>query len=485
MDKKIKFLSDFKPYHDRHVQVMRMVMPGMDDYIKTAESFLRKAVKCCDFCMCMPIEYFEKALKENEIKEMFETGHGATIGGKSTRREAMQQLYSLDSTRYSIKEMPKYGLLVGKNRCADLINDPDVFYHYGAVMITFKKERVIHRTTLTVGSSLQFKESLLKTPTFADDPKFISIKGWPKSPALTHDRVFNGLSFFAQHLVGQKKLSPDLPNKMAELSEWFPGFENFEIQIFGKLTFSDDVEKIEYLPFSEDDEKRIQRLKPRMAKYGFDCRYVFEPEEHAPFEKTATLTSEFGAEVEYGWFEKDSDIFFVLKTGNNGSLRGYMDKYMRIAANTSEKFGVNAIIANNPENPDDNYSRSKMDIDLKFVSKIAAERNIKNYKVYYMGYSNSAQVAACNAHNYPEISRLLLLNTVCHNEDKIFEGFNKFHGEKLFVVHGTEDDFLPTIQSIAVNSSFKNIKFTPIEDADHQFIGMMDEFIGVSEIMFE
>ena len=272
---------------------------------------------------------------------------------------------------------------------------------------------------------------------------------------------------------------------MAELSEWFPGFENFEIQIFGKLTFSDDVEKIEYLPFSEDDEKRIQRLKPRMAKYGFDCRYVFEPEEYTPFEKTATLTSEFGAEVEYGWFEKDSDIFFVLKTGNNGSLRGYMDKYMRIAANTSEKFGVNAIIANNPENPDDNYSRSKMDIDLKFASKIAAERNIKNYKVYYMGYSNSAQVAACNAHNYPEISRLLLLNTVCHNEDKIFEGFNKFNGEKLFVVHGTEDDFLPTIQSIAVNSSYKNIKFTPIEDADHQFIGMMDEFIGVSEIMFE
>ena len=124
MDKKIKFLSDFKPYHDRHVQIMRMVMPGMDDYIKAAESFLRKAVKCCDFCMCMPIEYFEKALKENEIKEMFETGHGATIGGKSTRREAMQQLYSLDSTRYPIKEMPKYGLLVGKNRCADLINDP-------------------------------------------------------------------------------------------------------------------------------------------------------------------------------------------------------------------------------------------------------------------------------------------------------------------------------------------------------------------------
>lgn len=480
-----KFLSDFKSIHDRYYQAFSIVMHEMRPEIETAESFLRKAVKSCDFCMCMPVDCFKQALKDNEIKEMSETGHGSTNGGIKVRRQAMRQLYSLDSTKYSLKDMPKYGLLVSKNRCGDLVQDPDVFYHYGVVMITFKKERIINRTTMTVGSSLQFDESILKTPTFVSDPKFICIKGMPKVENGARQRYFFGLKYFADHLIAVKKLSPDLPNRMADLAEGMPGFENFEIQIFGRLTFSDDVERIEYMTLSGNEKERLQRLQPLMDKYGLKCKFVFDRDKTKPFDKICTMKSDFGAEVSYGIFERDSDVFFILKTGNNGSLNGYMDKYLRIAANTAEKFGVNAIIATNPENHDDNYSKSKIDVDLQFVRRIASERNITNYKVYYMGYSNSARVAVCYAADYPKITRVLALNTMADNEDGMLEGINGFKGEKFILVHGTEDMYLPNIQALAMAADNNDVvKFVPVPDADHQFIGMLDEFMRINEMMF-
>lgn len=275
MPDSIKFLDDFKKIHDSRNAFCRLFSRGNEQRIETAEKFLKQVVDTCEFCLCMPFDGLEKALADDEIKEMSETGTGATNGGIEVRREAMQNLYGLDSTKYTSKEMPKYGLLVGPEQDKDLIKDPDVFYHYGQVMITFRKENIIDRTTLTVGSSLNFTESLLKTPTFVSDPKFICIKGMPKRPELGRKGFFMGLNFMVDFLIGEKKLDPNYPNSMAILADDMLGFEDFEIQIFGKLTFSEDVKSIKYFVATGNEEEDVKRITPLLNKYNLTCEELF------------------------------------------------------------------------------------------------------------------------------------------------------------------------------------------------------------------
>lgn len=275
-NKKIEFLSDFREQHDKRVNFCRMLcnmtIPKFEEKRVIAENFLKKLVDSCDFCMCMPPKNFEQALKDDEIKEIFEIGQGATVGGIKTRRAAIKQLYGLDSEKYPVKEMPKYGILVGAQKQKDLLRDPDIFYHYGIVMLTFKKERLLNRTTMTVGASLQFVESLLKTPTFVTDPKFVCIKGVPKDQEMLKKGFFMGINFFVDKLLGEDQLSVDMPNRMSEFANEVPGFENFELQYFGKMTISEDVKEVCYMPLGSREEEEIAKLKPLLDKYGLECK---------------------------------------------------------------------------------------------------------------------------------------------------------------------------------------------------------------------
>ena len=272
MSNNIQFLEDFRQIHDMRNSVSRILYQKEAMRIEKAERYLKKVVETCEFCMCMSFESLEKALSDNEIKEMSETGTGATIGGIEVRRKAIFDLYNLDSTKYSAKEQPKYGFLVGPDRQRDLYKDPDAFYHYGQVLVTFRKENMIERTTMTVGSSLNFNESALKTPTFVNDPKFICIKGLPKKPELHGKPYFMGLNFFTDYLIGEKELNPEYPNSMAMLSNDELGFENFELQFFGKITFSEDVKDLHYIEIGGNSAEHLEKIGPLLKKYNLSCK---------------------------------------------------------------------------------------------------------------------------------------------------------------------------------------------------------------------
>ena len=86
------------------------------------------------------------------------------------------------------------------------------------------------RTTLTVGSSFDFRESILKSPVPVTDPKALCIKGFPTNPALAPPRWFNGMLFF-DDLITQGRISPDVPNCLSMAADDMMGFENFELHV--------------------------------------------------------------------------------------------------------------------------------------------------------------------------------------------------------------------------------------------------------------
>ena len=61
------------------------------------------------------------------------------------------------------------------------------------------------------------------------------------------------------------------------------------------------------------------------------------------------FTKEFKdiATIEYGAIKGNNTVVFI-KVGQDGSINGYEDKYLKIATNLNKKYGYTVIVASNP-----------------------------------------------------------------------------------------------------------------------------------------
>lgn len=237
------------------------------ELVQKVNGFLRELIQKNDFSMCVPSKYLPDIIKDNEIKSMVQTGHGTSNGGVGVRKEWMKRVFGCMPEK--AEEFPKFGLLTSKNLMRDLGYDPDPFYHYGSILLTFKKENIMNRTFMTVGSSFDIEESWLKSPVPVTSPDLICIKGYPHAmmPVPPNKRYFIGALFFYD-MIMRNKINTDLPNHLCSASENMLGFEDYELQIFGKLTFSEDVESVHYFTLDEKDEEIVKQVAPELARLG-------------------------------------------------------------------------------------------------------------------------------------------------------------------------------------------------------------------------
>ena len=174
--------------------------------------------------------------------------------------------------------------------------------------------------------------------------------------------------------------------------------------------------------------------------------------------------------IEYGIVEGNNTIVFI-KAGQNGSLYGYQNKYVRMANNLNKKYGCSVICSSNPfdgENPLDNA----MEVIEEYAKKF------DDYKIYYLGYSNGALIGAWYGINYPKIKRMALVNgplMYCFHKTK--EGALSFKGESINFIYGEYD------QSIEYTVLLKEIENEKIKvfiekGQDHHF-SKSDEAIEI------
>ena len=177
-----------------------------------------------------------------------------------------------------------------------------------------------------------------------------------------------------------------------------------------------------------------------------------------------TLHKEFNKTIiDYGIVKGNETIIFI-KTGQNGSIYGYNNKYLNIAKSLNNKYGYTIICSSNPfegNNPLDNA--------MEVIENYCYKNNIIDYKIYYMGHSNGGIIGIWYGVNYPKIKRMLLINTpLTYNFHKTKEGINKFKGESLIMVYGDQDQSYKYTELL---SSLKtsNFKIKIIKNQDHHF----------------
>ena len=186
------------------------------------------------------------------------------------------------------------------------------------------------------------------------------------------------------------------------------------------------------------------------------------------FDKIVKSNLEDITVIEYGIIEGNNTIVFI-KSGQNGSIYGYNNKYIKMAKRLNKKYKCTVICSSNPfdgNNPLDNA----FTVIEKYTSKF------EDYKVYYLGFSNGALIGA-----YFGIKRMLLVNMpLIYDINLIKNNLNNFNNEKVTILYGSLD------YSINLLENIKNIKSNRLDikvilNEDHYFSKDEEDFYSLPE----
>lgn len=164
----------------------------------------------------------------------------------------------------------------------------------------------------------------------------------------------------------------------------------------------------------------------------------------------------------------ESDTVLLIIPGVDGSVNGYEDKYIRIAEQIHGKHGIAVVRIANPfissfhweSNP-----RRILDYIAANASTIAGSDKIPRIKV--MAHSAGASIVARIAHEYDNITDILLVNPAQKlGGDAIRQGLKKTNA-KVTVVFGEKDPSVSLSEPLQGDGHHVVV----FEGVDHNFSG--------------
>lgn len=238
---------------------------GMEKEIKEIDGFLNNLVLNSTLITFVPGRKIMEVINSGEYTSMQKLGLEENRTSANARNNSSEVLFG--SKARDDDDYPKYGILSDKDILHEILVDGNAVYQYGSVIIVWKKEKVLNRTTMTIGNSINFGAYATKCPSFLSNPSYISIPGTNYySPHQLADTRESIKSFYEKIKSGELTL---FPSSIATSYNGDNGFEYYEIQLHGKLSIKDDVEEIDYFCGYEEDEKDFfNKLKAETDKIG-------------------------------------------------------------------------------------------------------------------------------------------------------------------------------------------------------------------------
>ena len=177
--------------------------------------------------------------------------------------------------------------------------------------------------------------------------------------------------------------------------------------------------------------------------------------------------------VDYGFIFGNNKIVFI-KAGAGGGIPGYQDKYLRMANKVHERLGATVICSSN-------YEKS-LPTDKKAIEWCAKYLKLEDAELYFVGVSDGADQCIILSRNAPT-KKLLCINTsFVPGHDPSDRLIIRSKVEKIFV-YGTKDDegyeLVPKLKERAI----PNFEIRLVEGADHEFTGMVDEFVDLIDLV--
>ena len=180
--------------------------------------------------------------------------------------------------------------------------------------------------------------------------------------------------------------------------------------------------------------------------------------------------------IAYGVIRGGDEIVFI-KTGL-GTERILPDsKYAVMARRLHEGDGCSVIVATNPHD-----GESHAEHDRAVLERYVSEQEIGNPAVFFFGNSNGCikglELPACGI----SFRRMVLVNMpLMINFHKTKEYIARIPQTHILAVFGERD---PSVSYVPfLEGRFENVRVLTASGADHNFKGMEDEFIGLSDFL--
>lgn len=159
------------------------------------------------------------------------------------------------------------------------------------------------------------------------------------------------------------------------------------------------------------------------------------------------------------------DYALLIKGGQGGSACGYRNKYLNLANEIRDKYGITVVSCATRDEPNSSNQANQIVEDVDFVNSCCKSHS----KILFMGMSKGASLGCIYGTKIPQISRFLLINPpLMINLPSICHVVKNFSGEMMTFVFGSED---PSIKESGLLKLYErdNMKVVTIPGQDHYF----------------
>ncbi|MGN1281920.1 MAG: hypothetical protein ACI4UM_08485 [Succinivibrio sp.] len=254
----IATLQNFSQYQRAYYEALHRV-PSFVEYASVIEPFLKEIAKSGEFYIRVHSEVLCSILHDRRIKNAIESSHSASFGGASARIDSTRYLFCCNPQKLKDKDYPRFGYLSCADRLTNYFATAQMGYQYGMCVIRLKKSNLIKRTTMTVGSSMDFGSYNFLVPTMLDEPKATCIVSYPNHPFTGIVTPVNAGSLRNLEIIAKsienKELTKDNYFRIDDLlADRVPSLKYFELQFHGEIT-TDDIECIDVEELDPETEK--------------------------------------------------------------------------------------------------------------------------------------------------------------------------------------------------------------------------------------
>lgn len=264
-----KTLARFDQHQERYYKQLQK-LPYFNMVSVVIEEYIRQIVDKGAFCLRVQTDVLESILKDGRLRNKLELSDDVYKGqNKETRKEVTRILFGQDPETLQPWEFHKYGYLTSPDMHRELILNYSLIFQYGSVVMTLRKERMMHRTTLCFGDSLNFGACSHLIPTRTDRIRATCIPGLKHAENALFRMDGIGLYLYIAEKILSNALTVDNFINIEQITEDAPPvFQFIELHYHGLIDLKRDIERMDATVEREEDRAILERVKPQFEALG-------------------------------------------------------------------------------------------------------------------------------------------------------------------------------------------------------------------------
>lgn len=256
--------------HQAHYYKQLQKQPYFNMVSVVIEEYIRRIVNKGAFCLRVQTDVLENILKDGRLRNKMELSDHVYKGqNKDTRMEVTRILFGQDPKLLHPSEFHKYGYLTSPEMRKELLFNYSLVFQYGNVVMTLKKQRMIHRSTLCFGDSLNFGACSHLIPTRTDRIKATCIPGLKHADNVLFRMDGIELYLYIADKILSNALTEDNFIRLNDITEDAPPvFQFIELHYHGRIDLKRDIERIDATVERKEDQEILEKVKPQFEALG-------------------------------------------------------------------------------------------------------------------------------------------------------------------------------------------------------------------------